>query len=91
MDGEKRNTWGLAEWIRLMVLVGLIALIAAGPASGDLWSVVAAAAGEILVQLLVHSNTGRPLPPVARDRTPERKDRPATPAEDENEGEHGGR
>ncbi|MFG2873710.1 hypothetical protein ACGFYU_01545 [Streptomyces sp. NPDC048337] len=59
MNGEKRNGWGVTEWIRLMVLVGLFALIAAGPPPGDGWSVAAAAAGEALVQLLAQSYTDR--------------------------------
>lgn len=71
MGGEMRNGWGMAEWIRLMVLVGLVVLITAGPASGDLWSVAAGAAGELLVQVASHSSTGRrPLPPVVQDPTP---------------------
>ncbi|MGP3683582.1 hypothetical protein ACTVZO_02540 [Streptomyces sp. IBSNAI002] len=60
MNGEKRNGWGTAEWIRLLVLVGLVALISAGPASGELWSVVAAAAGELVVQLLTRPREDRP-------------------------------
>ncbi|MGR4880228.1 hypothetical protein ACIPUC_12425 [Streptomyces sp. LARHCF249] len=90
MGGEMRNGWGMAEWIRLVVLVGLIALITAGPAPGDLWSVAAGAAGELLVQVVARSRTGRgPLPPVLHDRTPGtgpgpgRMERPTTPTEDD--------
>ncbi|MEU9148148.1 hypothetical protein [Streptomyces sp. NPDC048349] len=77
MGGEMRNGWGMAEWIRLMVLVGLIALITAGPASGDVWAVVAAAAGQALVQVLAPPLTARPLPPAVRDRAPGPQDGPA--------------
>ncbi|MFD4247957.1 hypothetical protein ACFWP3_41240 [Streptomyces sp. NPDC058525] len=78
MNGEMRNGWGAAECIRLLVLVGLVALIAAGPAPGELWSVVAAAAGEVAAQLLTRPRTGRPLPPPAGDRpaATEEDDRP---------------